>query len=121
MAIRPVVLQFVSNLSLEIQFRALAEDTLTGVAVFRLGLVLFYELDERLSMLYFRYMFKTVIAPIQAWLLSQGRCVGCGTELSLGKKKNTRFGEQVTCVKCGRIFIHDVKAHKYRRALLEEV
>jgi predicted nucleic acid-binding Zn-ribbon protein len=64
-------------------------------------------------------MFKSVIAPIQAWLLSQGRCVGCGTELSLGKSKATKFGEQVTCVKCGRIFIK--KDRKYRRALLEEV
>ena len=57
---------------------------------------------------------------MQAWLLSQGRCVGCGTELSEGKKKDSKYGEQVTC-KCGRIFIHDVKTNKYRRALLEEV
>ncbi len=66
-------------------------------------------------------MFKSIIAPMQAWLLSQGRCVGCGTELSEGKKKKTKYGEQVTCVKCGRIFIHDPKTKKYRRALLEEV
>lgn len=57
-------------------------------------------------------MFKNVIAPIQAWLLSQGRCVGCGKELG--------DGEKVTC-SCGRIFIHDKKTKKYRRALLEEV
>ena len=66
-------------------------------------------------------MFKSIIAPMQAWLLSQGRCVGCGTELSEGKKKKTKYGEQVTCNKCGRIFIHDPKTNKYRRALLEEV
>lgn len=66
-------------------------------------------------------MFKNVIAPIQAWLLSQGRCVGCGTELSEGKNKKTRYGDQITCVKCGRIFIKDLKTGKYRRALLEEV
>jgi predicted nucleic acid-binding Zn-ribbon protein len=66
-------------------------------------------------------MLKNVIAPIQAWLLSQGKCVGCGTALSEGKSKTTRFGEQVTCKKCGRIFIHDLKTNKYRRALLEEV
>ena len=57
-------------------------------------------------------MFKNVISPIQAWLLSQGRCVGCGRELANGKK--------VTC-QCGRIFIHDSKSNKYRRALLNEV
>ena len=66
-------------------------------------------------------MFKSIIAPMQAWLLSQGRCVGCGTELSEGKKKVSKYGEQVTCNKCGRIFIHDLKNNKYRRALLEEV
>jgi len=58
---------------------------------------------------------------MQAWLLSQGRCVGCGTPLTEGKVKKTKYGEQVTCAKCGRIFIHDPKANKYRRALLEEV
>ncbi len=63
-------------------------------------------------------MLKNVIAPIQAWLLSQGRCVGCGTALEQGSTKNTKTGEQVTC-KCGRIYIK--KDGKYRRALLSEV
>lgn len=66
-------------------------------------------------------MFKNVIAPIQAWLLSQKRCVGCGTDLSLGKVKKSQYGEQVTCNKCGRIFIRNVKTGIYRRALLSEV
>lgn len=66
-------------------------------------------------------MFKNVIAPIQAWLLSQGKCVGCGSSLASGKVKDTKAGRQVTCVKCGRIFIHDSKENKYRRALLNEV
>jgi len=66
-------------------------------------------------------MFKNVIAPIQAWLLSQRRCVGCGRELTLSKKESCRDGtEKITC-QCGRIFIHDPKNNKYRRALLEEV
>lgn len=59
-------------------------------------------------------MFKNVIAPIQAWLLLQGRCVGCGTNLD-GK------GPKVTCPKCGRIFIKDSTTGKYRRALFGEV
>ena len=65
-------------------------------------------------------MFKSAIYPIQAWLLSQGRCVGCGKELSEGKSSKYKYGEKVTC-SCGRIFIHDVKTNKYRRALLSEV
>jgi DNA-directed RNA polymerase subunit RPC12/RpoP len=66
-------------------------------------------------------MFKNVIAPIQAWLLSQKRCVGCGRELSIGKEEDRKDATvKVTC-ECGRIFILDSKTKKYRRALLEEV
>lgn len=63
-------------------------------------------------------MFKNVIAPVQAWLMSQGKCVGCGMPLADGTSKKTKYGEQVTC-KCGRIYIK--KDGRYRRALLEEV
>lgn len=66
-------------------------------------------------------MLKNVIAPIQAWLLSQGRCVGCGKELSGGTKKAYKKDlERVKC-ECGRIFIYNEATKKYRRALLEEV
>lgn len=66
-------------------------------------------------------MFKNVIAPIQAWLLSQGRCVGCGRELSQQKNEQKRDGTQKVICECGRIFIYDSNSKKYRRALLEEV
>ncbi len=66
-------------------------------------------------------MFKNVISPIQAWLLSQDRCVGCGRPLNKGKKdKNKRGMSKVTC-SCGRIFIHEKEKKRYRRALFEEV
>lgn len=66
-------------------------------------------------------MFKNIIAPIQAWLLSQGRCVGCGNPLDKGKIEEREDGtKKVTC-KCGRIFIYDPKKDSYRRALFEEV
>lgn len=66
-------------------------------------------------------MFKNVIAPVQAWLLSRGQCVGCGAPLGKGRAealKNNR--KKITC-KCGRIFIYEIKTNKYRRALFEEV
>lgn len=66
-------------------------------------------------------VFKNVIAPVQAWLLSQGRCVGCGSPLSEFKHVNHPKGEKVACAKCGRIFIKDKSSNKYRRALLDEV
>lgn len=66
-------------------------------------------------------MFRNVIAPIQAWLLSQNRCVGCGTPLKKGKVENKdKNTEKVVC-SCGRIFIHDLKGGRYRRALFDEV
>lgn len=65
-------------------------------------------------------MFKNVIAPIQAWLMSQGKCVGCGMPLSKANRKKHKLGEMVTC-KCGRIYIFNTKDKAYRRALLEEV
>lgn len=67
-------------------------------------------------------MLKNVIAPIQAWLLSQGRCVGDGQPLSDSSKKEKRKdGTEKVIHTCGRIFIYDPKTKKYRRALLEEV
>lgn len=67
-------------------------------------------------------MFKNIIAPVQAWLLSKGQCVGCGTPLALGKveKSKVKGHDQVTC-KCGRIFMYNTKNKSYRRALFEEV
>jgi len=66
-------------------------------------------------------MLKNAIAPIQAWLMSQGRCVGCGKPLSRGKsQKHTEGNEKITC-SCGRIFVFNPQTKKYRRALLEEV
>ena len=65
-------------------------------------------------------MFKNLISPIQAWLLSQGRCVGCGENLSRGKVKEVRGQTTVTC-RCGRIFIHNLRKKSYRRALFDEI
>ncbi|MBU3935691.1 hypothetical protein KJ909_03385 [Patescibacteria group bacterium] len=65
-------------------------------------------------------MFKNLISPVQAWLISQGRCVGCGTPLSKGKEKIVRGKTTVTC-RCGRIFIRGSKKNSYRRALFDEI
>jgi hypothetical protein len=66
-------------------------------------------------------LFKNIIAPVQAWLLSRGQCVGCGGFLSKGKREKRKDGtEKITCG-CGRIFIYNPKNKKYRRALFEEV
>jgi len=65
-------------------------------------------------------MIKHLIAPIQAWLLSQGRCVGCGESLAKGSKQNVKNHQNVTC-RCGRIFIYSPEKKSYRRALFDEV
>lgn len=66
-------------------------------------------------------MFKNIIAPVQAWLLSRGQCVGCGKLLTKGKVEKRKDGTQKITCKCGRIFIYETKSKKYRRALFEEV
>ncbi len=65
-------------------------------------------------------MFKKITAPIQAWLLSQNRCVACGQPLSKGLGAEVRGQITVTC-NCGRIFIFNQETKKYRRALFSEV
>ena len=65
-------------------------------------------------------MIKNLISPIQAWLLSQGRCVGCSEPLSKAIRNKVKDQTTATC-KCGRIFIFDNKKGTYRRALFSEV
>ena len=62
-------------------------------------------------------MFKNIIAPVQAWLLSQGKCVGCGKKLT--EKEGTGL-TKVIC-SCGRIYMYDPNAHIYRRATVDEI
>ena len=63
---------------------------------------------------------KSIIALVQAWLLSSGKCVGCGMPLNQGKVTAHKGDTQKIICKCGRIFIRE-KSGKYRRALFEEV
>ncbi|MEI6690212.1 MAG: hypothetical protein WCL07_00520 [bacterium] len=66
-------------------------------------------------------MFKTIIAPIQSWLLLRGQCVACGMPLGKGKvEKKDATSDKVTC-KCGRIFIYDNIKKSYHRALFSEI
>ena len=62
-------------------------------------------------------MFKNIIAPAQAWLLSQGKCVGCGKKL---EKKQGKGLVRITC-ECGRMYMYDEGADSYRRANLNEI
>lgn len=51
---------------------------------------------------------------MQAWLLSQGKCVGCGKPLE-------RKSGLVTCANCGRMYMYDADSKKFRRATLDEI
>ena len=66
-------------------------------------------------------MLKKIFAPAQEWILLHGKCVGCGEDLSHGKKiqlpDNT---SRITC-NCGRIFIYDRRKGSYKRAKREEI
>jgi len=65
-------------------------------------------------------MFKNIIAPMQAWLLSQGKCVGCGKLLARTLPAGRQETGKVIC-DCGRIYMYDAGVNKFRRATLDEI
>jgi hypothetical protein len=66
-------------------------------------------------------MIKKMIRPFQDVLLDKGLCVGCTYPLNKAKKLGsiTDNSELVKC-KCKRIYVHDKKMDKYRRATFQE-
>ena len=60
-------------------------------------------------------MFKSIIAPVQAWLLSQGRCDGCGMYLREEKMRRQKNGIKRIFCRCGRVFVYNQKTKKYHR------
>lgn len=62
---------------------------------------------------------KKIIAPLQRWLLAQGRCVGCGRPLEGGKKQRHNGTIHITC-ECRRIFVHEPALGIFRRAEFQE-
>ena len=65
-------------------------------------------------------MIKKILAPVQAWILLQGKCAGCGRNLNLAKKIERPDNSQKVICNCGRIYIFDKRRGKYRRANFEE-
>ncbi|MFA6005168.1 MAG: hypothetical protein WC775_01650 [Patescibacteria group bacterium] len=65
--------------------------------------------------------FKPLIAPLQLWLLSMSRCVGCGKELTKVQRAPHGKGEELVTCECSRIYVYDIKNKSYRRALVKEV
>jgi phage FluMu protein Com len=62
-------------------------------------------------------MFKNIIGPVQAWLLSQGKCVGCGKVLPKKKGQGT---VKVMC-ECKRVYMYDEESGTFRRATFDEI
>ncbi|MDD3475118.1 MAG: hypothetical protein PHP08_04475 [Candidatus Dojkabacteria bacterium] len=62
-----------------------------------------------------------MIKPFQDVLLDKGLCVGCTYPLNKAKKLGsiTDNSELVKC-KCKRIYVHDKRMDKYRRATFQE-
>lgn len=65
-------------------------------------------------------MFRSLIAPVQAWLLSQGQCVGCGMPIENGQKRNKKDGSELYMCKCGRGYMK-LGEKKFRRARMSEM
>jgi hypothetical protein len=66
--------------------------------------------------------FKKIIEPLQNWLLSSGRCVGCGKEIAKSENRKTKgAGEELVTCDCRRVYVFNKKKAAYRRALLNEI
>lgn len=65
-------------------------------------------------------MFRNLIAPVQAWLLSQGQCVGCGMPIEKGKCRKKDDGSELYVCRCGRGYIK-LGDKKFRRARMSEM
>ncbi len=65
-------------------------------------------------------MIKKLLAPVQAWILLQGKCVGCGKNLSLARKIERADNSQKIICSCARVYIFDKRKGKYRRATFGE-
>lgn len=64
-------------------------------------------------------MFRNLIAPVQAWLLSQGQCVGCGMPIENNKPRKKQDQELYVC-RCGRGYIK-LANKRFRRARMSEM
>lgn len=65
-------------------------------------------------------MFRNLIAPVQAWLLSQGQCVGCGMPLLKALSRKRKDGSELVTCRCGRSYIKTAEK-RYRRAKMSEM
>lgn len=61
---------------------------------------------------------QQIFAPVQQWLLEQGKCAHCGQSLAKGKKEMTREGEVVIC-RCGQAYFYLPQANLYKKLLLK--
>jgi len=59
-------------------------------------------------------LWQQIVAPLQQWLLEQGRCVGCGTLLS-SRKSETKSGGEVIACSCGESYLYLPKTHLFKR------
>lgn len=65
-------------------------------------------------------MIKRIIAPVQAWIILQGKCAGCGRSLTMGRKYERSDNTQKVLCRCGRTYIFEKRTGKYRRASFSE-
>ncbi|HUV72332.1 MAG TPA: hypothetical protein VMW25_04930 [Clostridia bacterium] len=57
---------------------------------------------------------RQIVAPLQQWLLEQGRCVVCGQGLSKGSREKVSGGVVVGC-SCGQQYFYLPKGKIYKR------
>jgi|GEM_PF-235897 len=64
--------------------------------------------------------FKSLVEPLQMWLLKSGRCVGCGKELAKSAKITKGRKQDLYTCECSRVYLLNNKK-EFRRALLSDL
>jgi hypothetical protein len=63
---------------------------------------------------------KSVIEPLQEWLLDEKVCIGCGRSLEGVRKEHKKRMDFVKCV-CNRVFIWEADRDSFRRAYAQDL
>ena len=63
---------------------------------------------------------KSVIQPIQDWLLSNGKCITCGRNLLLQKRKRLNGHFLVSCA-CDKKFLYDPKNTSFEKVFMHDI
>ncbi|OGM22217.1 hypothetical protein A2961_02460 [Candidatus Woesebacteria bacterium RIFCSPLOWO2_01_FULL_39_21] len=61
-------------------------------------------------------MNDNIILPLQKWLLTHEKCIGCGRKLALNGHKDNK-GNRIAVCECKKMFVWVERTGSYRKVL----